>query len=198
MRLRHLRAGRELPDILSDSGYDFNFQASRDPAGGERLVLPGDELIMDCQYETARREEVTFGGLSTRDEMCLGFILYYPRSRLADCRSLPTPKTFLSAFGVREVQGGAFDKLAAFLGHLGEDDQEKEEEEEESLQVSLRDDFSASMPTFIPLSPYSFSPFWPCCPARQDVTSLPPRSVPSVARCHRGRKTSPPPPPLSL
>jgi Copper type II ascorbate-dependent monooxygenase, C-terminal domain len=37
----------------------------------------------------------SFPGLSTRDEMCLGFILYYPRQRLADCRSLPALQTVI-------------------------------------------------------------------------------------------------------
>ena len=40
-----------------------------------------------------------FSGLSTQEEMCMGFIHYYPRQKLADCRSLPTPRTVLSAIG---------------------------------------------------------------------------------------------------
>ena len=29
IRLRHIRNGKELPTILEDNHYDFNFQASR-------------------------------------------------------------------------------------------------------------------------------------------------------------------------
>ena len=56
MRLRHLRGGRELPPILSDESYDFNFQRSRAPAPrSEAVVLPGDELLLECEYDTSAR-----------------------------------------------------------------------------------------------------------------------------------------------
>ena len=118
MRLRHIRQGRELPVILQDNNYDFNFQASRQPPKGRGHILPGDELVLECDYQTKGRQGPTFGGLSTREEMCLGFILYYPRSKLADCRSLPTLKTAMTAFGIENVFGEAFDKLEDFLKDL--------------------------------------------------------------------------------
>ncbi len=52
--------------------------------------------------------------------MCLAFVLYYPRSRLADCRSLPSASSFLSALGVERVRGSAFQRLAEFLGDIGQ------------------------------------------------------------------------------
>ena len=58
-------------------------------------------------------------GLSTREEMCLGFMLYYPRQQLADCRSLPTLSTVMSALGIESIYGKSFDKLAVFLKDLG-------------------------------------------------------------------------------
>lgn len=115
MRLRHIRNGVELPTILQDNHYDFNFQASRIPLENRGKVLPGDELILECDYSTKSRQSPTFGGLSTREEMCLGFILYYPRTPLADCRSLPSLKTVMKAFGIEAVYGQAFEKLQAFL-----------------------------------------------------------------------------------
>ncbi len=109
--LRHIRNNKELPVIFEDGNYDFNFQASRRPEGGvERIVLPGDELLLECGYDTSDRSNLTFGGLSTREEMCLAFVLYYPRSELADCRSLPTPESVLAAFGVKAVQADAFQR----------------------------------------------------------------------------------------
>merc|ERR550532_42389 len=118
MRLRHIRNGKELPVILQDNNYDFNFQASRQPPKGRGKILPGDEMILECDYETTGRQGPTFGGLSTREEMCLGFILYYPRSKLADCRSLPTLETAMQGFGIKSVYGNAFEKLKAFLEDL--------------------------------------------------------------------------------
>ena len=52
MRLRHVRNGQELPVILQDNNYDFNFQASRQVPEGRGHVLPGDELILECEYST--------------------------------------------------------------------------------------------------------------------------------------------------
>ena len=51
--------------------------------------------------------------------MCLGFMLYYPRQKLADCRSLPGLQTVLSALGIKSLYGKSFEKLAAFLKDLG-------------------------------------------------------------------------------
>jgi hypothetical protein len=47
--------------VPQDLHYDFNFQASRSPER-ETLVLPGDELLLECQYSTKEREAPTFGG----------------------------------------------------------------------------------------------------------------------------------------
>ena len=58
----------------------------RQVANDRGHVLPGDELILECDYNTDGNSRPIFGGLSTREEMCLGFMLYYPRSPLADCR----------------------------------------------------------------------------------------------------------------
>ena len=58
----------------------------RQVANDRGRVLPGDELILECDYNTDGNGRPIFGGLSTREEMCLGFMLYYPRSPLADCR----------------------------------------------------------------------------------------------------------------
>ena len=119
MRLRHIRNGIELPVILEDNHYDFNFQASRVPKT-ETVVYPGDHLLLECGYETSTRDSPTFGGLSTRDEMCLVFILYYPRAALADCRSLPALHTLTEAIGIKDIYGHSFEKLAFFMKDIGD------------------------------------------------------------------------------
>ena len=63
MRIRQFRNGKELPIVMEDNHYDFNFQSSRQPRtenGGR--VLPGDELFVECDYETKDRAKPTFGG----------------------------------------------------------------------------------------------------------------------------------------
>ena len=39
-----------------DNNYDFNFQASRQPPKGRGKILPGDEMILECDYETTGRQ----------------------------------------------------------------------------------------------------------------------------------------------
>jgi len=136
MRLRHIRNGIELPVILEDNHYDFNFQASRVPRS-ETVVYPGDHLLLECDYETSTRDMPTFGGLSTRDEMCLVFILYYPRTSLADCRSLPALHTLTTALGIHDIYGHSFEKLVDFMKDIGTGDASIGAQDSESSLTSL-------------------------------------------------------------
>ncbi|XP_068081062.1 MOXD1 homolog 1 [Anabrus simplex] len=101
LRLRHIRNGQELQRVAEDNHYDFNYQQTR-VLGNEVSVLPGDELVTECVYQTPNRTEPTFGGYSTKQEMCLAFILYYPRAPLAACYSMTPVKYFFQTFGVKE------------------------------------------------------------------------------------------------
>ena len=97
--MRHLRNGVEMPTILADEHYDFNFQVSRRPSQ-ETVILPGDELMVECEYSTIDRSKTTFGGLETTDEMCLVFLFVYPRPQMARASSEPTMKTITTALGI--------------------------------------------------------------------------------------------------
>ena len=50
-------------------------------------MKPGDELILNCQYNSKDRNDFTLGGESTQEEMCLNFVLYYPRIDMPFCLS---------------------------------------------------------------------------------------------------------------
>lgn len=43
------------------------------------------------------------GGLSTRNEMCLSYLLYYPRINLTRCASIPDIMEQLQFIGVKEI-----------------------------------------------------------------------------------------------
>ena len=43
------------------------------------MIQPDDDLILNCLYNTKGRNEFSYGGLSTQEEMCLNFLHYYPR-----------------------------------------------------------------------------------------------------------------------
>ncbi|KAF4520141.1 hypothetical protein B566_EDAN008959 [Ephemera danica] len=83
---RHIRDGRELSLLNQDNHYSTHFQEIR------RLrrpvtVLPGDALVTSCYYDTISRDNVTLGGFSISDEMCVNYVHYYPKSRLEVCKS---------------------------------------------------------------------------------------------------------------
>ncbi|XP_035279504.1 DBH-like monooxygenase protein 1 homolog [Anguilla anguilla] len=103
IRTRHFRDGEELQPLAQDEDFDFNFQEFQ-YLKEERLLLPGDNLITECKYSTKGRRNMTWGGLSTRDEMCLSYLLYYPRINLARCESLPEITRQLKFIGVKEIQ----------------------------------------------------------------------------------------------
>lgn len=50
--------------------------------------------------QTVGRKRLTFGGYSTKQEMCLTFITYYPKIDLAGCYSMTPVIEFFEAFGV--------------------------------------------------------------------------------------------------
>ncbi|KAI5627751.1 DBH-like monooxygenase protein 1-like isoform X1, partial [Silurus asotus] len=103
IRTRHFRQQVELPPLSSDEHFDFNYQEFQ-PLDPERQLLPGDSLITECIYNTKSRKNMTWGGLSTRDEMCLSYLLYYPRINLTRCESLPEITGQLKFIGVKKIQ----------------------------------------------------------------------------------------------
>ncbi|KAL5500620.1 hypothetical protein EMCRGX_G012211 [Ephydatia muelleri] len=89
---RHLRMNsscgglQELPPVDQNLQYDFDFQQTNVLTSPVN-VLPGDVLQVACTYNTTGVNNVTVGGLSTHDEMCMTFAVYYPRVELGACLS---------------------------------------------------------------------------------------------------------------
>uniref|UniRef100_A0AC11D9Y7 Monooxygenase DBH like 1 n=1 Tax=Ovis aries TaxID=9940 RepID=A0AC11D9Y7_SHEEP len=102
IRLRHFRKGEEMRLLAYDDDFDFNFQEFQ-YLKEEQIILPGDNLITECRYNTKDRARMTWGGLSTRNEMCLSYLLYYPRINLTRCASIPDIMEQLQFIGVKEI-----------------------------------------------------------------------------------------------
>nr|XP_018907091.1 PREDICTED: tyramine beta-hydroxylase [Bemisia tabaci] len=86
---RHIRDGRELVEVNRDNHYSPHFQEIRllkQPAH----ILPGDALITECIYHTMDRRNITVGGESITDEMCVNYVHYYPAVNLEVCKSSVT------------------------------------------------------------------------------------------------------------
>ncbi|CAL4062052.1 unnamed protein product, partial [Meganyctiphanes norvegica] len=96
--VKHIRDGKELPTVLKDDHYDFNYQQNR-VLKEEMTILPGDTLMVECTYNSSSRQKPTFGGVTTLDEMCMAFLTYYPRQNFSRCESRPTLKSAIGAFG---------------------------------------------------------------------------------------------------
>ncbi len=108
--LQHFRKNEEcdvieeLPPIEANLKYDFNYQQFN-LLPSEVKVLQGDILKVKCLYQTTEEEEsrITVGGASTRDEMCLSFIQYYPQTNMYSCLSTPLTSSFIP-FSTKHVK----------------------------------------------------------------------------------------------
>ena len=90
--VRHVRNGVELPPLTSTPFYDFDFQVFNWMNNFTRVVKPGDDLVVECVYDTRGRTNPTAMGEATTDEMCFMYFLYYPKMDLFSCfdlQSLP-------------------------------------------------------------------------------------------------------------
>ncbi|CAL8068120.1 unnamed protein product [Orchesella dallaii] len=101
VRLRHFREGKELPWIIADDNYNFNYQQVR-LLNDEVKIVPGDHLVQKCVYDsTARNGTVVTGGYSTREEMCLAFLFYYTRVPGAfNCLSQIEEESYIDLLGI--------------------------------------------------------------------------------------------------
>ncbi|KAH9627764.1 hypothetical protein HF086_011142, partial [Spodoptera exigua] len=108
--LKHIRGNQELPRISEENSYDSHYQQSRIVPRG-RKFMRGDTLITECTYDSTSKDKPILGGYSAKQEMCLSFILYYPRTDLAGCYSMTPVKEFFETFGVKHFYGLSFTQV---------------------------------------------------------------------------------------
>ncbi|KAL9974729.1 hypothetical protein ACROYT_G011808 [Oculina patagonica] len=112
---RHVRKGVELPEIIRDDHYDFNFQEYQIPSK-EITVMPGDSLITVCNYRS--EDKMIQGGLGTNEEMCQSYLFYYPKLNLTRCWSNQKPafNKFYDKYVKPDLKGFKWtDKMASEL-----------------------------------------------------------------------------------
>ncbi|XP_021953541.2 DBH-like monooxygenase protein 1 [Folsomia candida] len=104
MQLRQFRSGTELPPLAKDDYYDFNYQNNR-RLRETRKIMPGDHLTVECVYDTVwKGGKSVLGGRSARDEMCIAFLLYWPRIENVNlCGSYHDQEQVLNFMGVEKV-----------------------------------------------------------------------------------------------
>ncbi|XP_076182197.1 MOXD1 homolog 1-like [Ptiloglossa arizonensis] len=110
LSLKHIRRGKELPRIVQDNHFDFEYQQSH-TLEKEVKILPGDELVAECVYGTLDRTKPTLGGYAASQEMCLAFVVHYPRTPLATCYSMTPVEDLFKTLGVDGFKGVTMDHL---------------------------------------------------------------------------------------
>ncbi|XP_015172192.1 PREDICTED: MOXD1 homolog 1 [Polistes dominula] len=120
LSLKHIRNGKELPRIVQDNHFDFDYQQSH-TLEKEVKILPGDELVAECVYRTLDRTKPTIGGYAASQEMCLAFVIHYPRTPLAACYSMTPVKDFFKALAVSSFRGITMDHVEKLFLTAGAD-----------------------------------------------------------------------------
>merc|ERR1712228_682156 len=77
LKARHMRNGYELEPMDVNLNYDFNYQQTV-IFDDHKKLMPGDEMILDCYMDSTTRTGHTIGGLSSSEEMCVLYLMYYP------------------------------------------------------------------------------------------------------------------------
>jgi hypothetical protein len=68
--------------------YLFDYQTVELAPEGT-VLMPGDEIRTHCVFDNSDNSNPVTGGTATADEMCVNFVLYYPKSeQLAACGAL--------------------------------------------------------------------------------------------------------------
>jgi hypothetical protein len=73
----HVRNGTVIGTMGNNQAYDFNMQkiVALTPAV---TMLPGDQFVTYCTYDTSRDTQRVLFGETTAHEMCINFMAYYP------------------------------------------------------------------------------------------------------------------------
>lgn len=76
-----IRNGVKIQDLTNEDTYNYDSPKSTKFAVPIE-VLPGDELRSTCVYKTTSKENFTYFGMGTNDEMCFGGITFYPQQNV--------------------------------------------------------------------------------------------------------------------
>ena len=104
--LRHIRNGVELPPIAATYDYDFNFQEILE-LKTPILVQRGDELIVECHYDTMSTNDTVYHGDSSENEMCFAGLFVTSQPDMSDpyCLSMFTDRQIDEWLDVPQKRG---------------------------------------------------------------------------------------------
>jgi len=82
-RVQIIRNGKEITPLSSLYSFEYGYQFSKQLNPVQ--LLPGDQLITTCWYDTTNDTKPVPGGPASKDEMCFAWIDYYPANNILAC-----------------------------------------------------------------------------------------------------------------
>jgi hypothetical protein len=99
-----VRNGAELPPIAQDNNLDSEYLEYRLLEESVK-VMPGDDLMVECAYNSYEKTKLTLGGFEPQQEICQAMLVYYPRQeKVVSCQSKPKTKNFLKSLNIEKLQ----------------------------------------------------------------------------------------------
>ncbi|KAK7506928.1 hypothetical protein BaRGS_00001779, partial [Batillaria attramentaria] len=95
MSIEHYRDGKFLRYFTNEHVYNYDtpkFFDFEDPV----LVKPGDMIRTTCHFASPDKPTTTFQGDGTSDEMCLGFLSFYPANNIPGSKWCTSWRSMLS------------------------------------------------------------------------------------------------------
>ncbi|CAG2210324.1 unnamed protein product [Mytilus edulis] len=81
MNIQVYRDGVFYTELTNDAIYNYDSPVENKYSTAVQ-VLPGDEIVTTCKFKSLSRPKTTFYGDATSDEMCFGFLAFYPAANM--------------------------------------------------------------------------------------------------------------------
>jgi hypothetical protein len=103
IKVRVVRDGKELAPIAQEHNLDSEYLEYRVFNKGIK-ILPGDDIMVECSYDSFDKSKLTLGGYEVQQEMCQATLIYYPKQeRLGSCLSKPKTHYFMKSLNIEKL-----------------------------------------------------------------------------------------------
>ncbi|XP_059152473.1 DBH-like monooxygenase protein 1 [Physella acuta] len=82
MNIQLFRNDTALMFLTDDPEYSYDSPQVYSFTDNPVILLPGDEIVTTCTYTTAKLDHSVLQGEATSEEMCFGFLSYYPKENV--------------------------------------------------------------------------------------------------------------------
>ncbi|BFZ19034.1 hypothetical protein BsWGS_22073 [Bradybaena similaris] len=113
MNIQLVRKDNSVTYLTNERVYSYDSpQVQLYPGGVE--VSRGDAIVSNCGYQTMNRNKTTFWGEATSEEMCFGFLTYYPRRNMKESNCID----FIGVSYCDQASMGGCTKISSFLRRI--------------------------------------------------------------------------------